>query len=369
MATNLLEMFTDAIGDQIASQASQYLGESESGTKSALGMLLPALLGGVAKHGSTVSGAADLLKTLGGAQLDTGLLGNLAGLFSGGGRTDALVSLGTTLVKGVFGDKAGSLVDTVASLTGLKSSSSSSLLYMAAPLLFGLIKKFVAERGLDATGLMKILAEQVGFLKGKVDDRVTGALGLGSLFDEPVRQTADALRSTRGAPPPVAEEKSLLGKLLPWLLIGAGVLAALAMLRNCKPQAPSEQGVVSAPAPAAMTPRAAPAPAVALPAKIYFAVGAAAIDVEGKDTLNTVGAAAKQQGFNLDITGYTDKTGDIAKNEALAKQRALAVRDALIAAGVAPTQINMKPPATWSGTTTGSGSDAEARRVDVSRSP
>lgn len=374
MAINLLEMFTDAVGDQLVSQASKFLGESESGTKSALDLLVPALLGGVAKQGSSLTGAADLLKTLAGSEVSTDLLGNLAGLFSGGGKTDTLVTLGTSLVRGLLGDKAGSLVDTVASITGLKSSSSSNLLYMAAPLLFGLVKKLVGDRGLDAAGLMKLLAEQVGLLKGKVDNRVTGALGLGSLFDEGVKGVAQTARTAAGAysaKPEPEPEKSLLGKLLPWLLIGAGVLAALAALRNCQPQAPTEQAVVApAPAPKVVAPTPAPAPAAAaLPAKVYFAVGSPALDAQGKSTLATVATQVKQLGYKVDITGYTDKTGDVALNEELAKQRAVAVRDTLIAGGVAPGQITMKPPTQWTGTTTGSGNDAEARRVDVTRSP
>ena len=44
------------------------------------------------------------------------------------------------------------------------------------------------------------------------------------------------------------------------------------------------------------------------------------------------------------MTGCTDKTGDVAKNEALGKNRAAAVRDALKAAGVAEASVEMKPP-------------------------
>jgi outer membrane protein OmpA-like peptidoglycan-associated protein len=61
------------------------------------------------------------------------------------------------------------------------------------------------------------------------------------------------------------------------------------------------------------------------------------------------------------VSGFTDATGDAALNEALAKQRALAVRDALKAAGVAEDKVELKKPETL----TGSGNNAEARRVEV----
>jgi len=61
------------------------------------------------------------------------------------------------------------------------------------------------------------------------------------------------------------------------------------------------------------------------------------------------------------VGGYTDSTGDPAKNEALAKQRAAAVSAALKAAGIADDKVEMKKPEAQ----TGSGSNAETRRVEV----
>jgi cytochrome c5 len=111
---------------------------------------------------------------------------------------------------------------------------------------------------------------------------------------------------------------------------------------------------------------AAPAPAVAassgaLPAKIYFDQGKAALTGEGKKAIADTAAVLKGGKDAVDITGYTDKTGNLALNLELAKDRAKAVRDALIVAGVAKDRINMKPPVE----TTGTGADKEARRVEI----
>jgi len=365
MAINLLEMLGDALGDQVASHASQFLGESETGTKSALGVILPALLGGLAKAGSTEEGAGGLLKTLTGLDIDTGLLSNLAGLFGGADRTSSLITMGSQLVGGLFGDKTESILGTIASLTGLKSpSSSSNLVYMAAPLVFGFLKKWVAEKNLDAGGLMRLLAEQTGFLKGKVDDRLIGALGLtpllgGASKDRPA-SSKPALVTTAAAE--ADEGGSMLGKLLPWVLVLGGLIGAASYLRGCQPGEPTATGPVVTPAPVTA---AIPGTAVILPAKVYFDTGSAAIGAEGKATIDNAAARIKAQGVAVDITGYTDKTGDMAVNEELAKQRAKAVRDALLAAGVPDGSINMKPPMAI--TTTGSGTDAEARRVEISK--
>ena len=61
------------------------------------------------------------------------------------------------------------------------------------------------------------------------------------------------------------------------------------------------------------------------------------------------------------VSGFTDASGDPAKNAVLAKDRAMAVRDALKAAGIAEDKIELKKPET----TTGTGDASSARRVEV----
>ena len=152
---------------------------------------------------------------------------------------------------------------------------------------------------------------------------------------------------------------------LPWL-IGAAVLLFLWNLLSGKSTptpAPAPTAAVTAPAPAP-----APAPAMAavsLPAKVYFEVGAAAIGADGSKTIGAVADMIKKDGLKVTVTGYTDKTGDVAKNEELAKSRASAVRDALKAAGVAEANIEMKPPMFVE--VGAAGGDAEARRVEINK--
>ena len=114
----------------------------------------------------------------------------------------------------------------------------------------------------------------------------------------------------------------------------------------------------AAPVPAA-SPAAAPA---ALPAAVFFDSGKAAVSADSKKTLDDIVAHLKANAAaKVEVTGYTDKAGNLAQNMELAKQRAVGVRDALVAAGVAKERINMKPPATVE-----AGDDAkQARRVDI----
>ncbi len=94
--------------------------------------------------------------------------------------------------------------------------------------------------------------------------------------------------------------------------------------------------------------------------KFYFASGKADLAAGAGDALADVIKGA-QAGRKLVISGFHDATGSAAKNAELAKLRAMAVRDALKAAGVAEQKIELKKPEQM----TASGSDAEARRVEV----
>jgi len=95
--------------------------------------------------------------------------------------------------------------------------------------------------------------------------------------------------------------------------------------------------------------------------KFYFASGKSELAGGATAALVDVIKGA-QAGRKLVISGYHDATGSAAKNAELARQRAVAVRDALKASGVADDKIELQKPEAL--TTTGS--DAEARRVEVS---
>lgn len=127
----------------------------------------------------------------------------------------------------------------------------------------------------------------------------------------------------------------------------------------------------------AMAPAAATAPMVAVVAedvasvkveggvvKFYFATARADVAPGANEALAEV-VKAVGEGKRAIISGFHDATGDAAKNADLAKQRAFAVRDVLKALGVAEDRMELKKPEE----TQGSGSNAEARRVEVTVLP
>ncbi|MDI1269682.1 MAG: OmpA family protein [Polaromonas sp.] len=130
--------------------------------------------------------------------------------------------------------------------------------------------------------------------------------------------------------------------------------------------------VVAAPVPAAPAPAEVPAPSAQAVSdaasitveygvvKFYFSSGKADLAPGAGAALVDVVRAAGT-GKKVVIAGFHDPKGNAAANAALARQRALAVRDALKAAGVKDSQITLQKPEQ----VVGSGSDAEARRVEI----
>lgn len=95
--------------------------------------------------------------------------------------------------------------------------------------------------------------------------------------------------------------------------------------------------------------------------KFYFASGKAELATGASEALLDVVKGA-QAGRKVAISGFHDATGNAAQNTDLARQRALAVRDTLMAAGLQESQIELNKPEQIAG----AGSDAQARRVDIS---
>jgi K(+)-stimulated pyrophosphate-energized sodium pump len=94
--------------------------------------------------------------------------------------------------------------------------------------------------------------------------------------------------------------------------------------------------------------------------KFYFA--SAKFDLAtGADAALADLAKGVASGKKAVVSGFTDSTGDPAKNAELAEQRARAVGAALRAVGIDEDKIEMKRPEV----ATGSGSNADARRVEV----
>ncbi|MET0218935.1 MAG: DUF937 domain-containing protein [Burkholderiales bacterium] len=181
MSTNILEMMMSSVGGDFATQAGKFLGASEGMTKAAMGTVFPSLLGAVMQQGSTPAGATSLMNAMNSPSIGTDLGASMTKMFSGGPAANELMTLGTNLVKGLFGDKFSSVTEAAASASGLGSGAIQKMFAMGAPLLLGFLKNQVAAGKLDTNGFMTLLEGQRDFVKSGLDSGLASLLGLGSL--------------------------------------------------------------------------------------------------------------------------------------------------------------------------------------------
>lgn len=359
MVSNLIEMFMGGSAKELSSLASSLLGESAENTSQSITKLIPLVLGGMAQKAATTTGASDLFKMVTSPNIDAGISGNLCNLLAGDVQNNPIIKSGIGITASLFGaDKANGLISSLASGSGISSSSASSLVGMVMPLIFGGLKHVVNDQSLDAHSLSNLLLGQKDFLKKAAIDRgLLNAIGIPSTdallnklpvsIDAGKAAISGATTASASAVSANAAKNSLLMKWLPW--VGAAVVAFLLwnVFSAKKPEAPK--------IPAAMS--------FQYPGKVYFAKDSKDLDDEAKKVVTTLHNALKKDPSKLFITGFTDKTGDENFNAELAKNRAIAVKEALVIAGVKEESIELKKPEF----VTGAQNDQEARRVDINR--
>ena len=372
MGINLLDMVKQQVMGSVTEKAAALLGESPAATSKALGAALPAVLGGVANQSTSISGAENLLQMFGGGQHDGSVMDSIGSLLGGGSATQGLMSSGSSIISSLFGNKVGGITDFLASYAGIKSSSASSLMSLAAPLIMGSIGKQMGG-GSSVSSIMSLLGSQVPHIAAALPAGMSSVLGLSNLNLSTPPPMMDRIKTMETQ---VVQEASgfNFSKILPWLLLGLAALLAFYFVRSCnsKPEVP----MVTAPveAPKMETPKVVekqkkilklpngdieveagtfldklydevtgntldPAKGIAFD-HLNFATGSAAISEDSKGQLNDLSKimmAFPKVGISVD--GHTDNVGDAAANLKLSKERASAVEKYLISKGVADARI------------------------------
>jgi len=377
MNVDVLSSLSSAFSGPIVKQLSGYLGEPEAGTRSALGSIGPALLGILMQKSTSSSGAGEVFRTVTGSSIDSGIVGKLSSLLGNRSNLEPLISGGDEMVGSLLGNRAGGVTHAVSQVSGISPSSATALFSIAAPVLLGFLKKTVGQGNLDAGGLSRLLLGQRNSLeRAGLDSRVTSALGFGSLTNwlgsvpgptpttaEPTEPRATATpvgtTPTYTPPPPTMHPRARRG-WVPWAVMGALAIVAGLLWSNRNAQRTNVTSIPTA-SERAVDPSADVTQVAALPAKVYFESGEVLIDEPDRQTIAQLAQALQGIDGQVAVTGYADRTGSPEQNLELAKDRATAVREVLVAEGVDEDQIVMSPPTF----VTGSGEDAEARRVEI----
>jgi len=401
MVENLIETIQNSLTSKLAGDASTYLGESGATTRSAITAAIPAVLAGLAQQSSTAAGAAQLFNTITSPQVDSGLADGLGGWLGGGTKTAGLLAQGSSLLRGVFGERTGSVTEAISSLSGMKMSSASTLLGLAVPAIFAWLKRYLTQGRLDASTLASTLAGQGEYLRPHLDDRVTSALGfatpaalLASLTSgmtgtaaAAAGRAADTARAVgAGAARTVntayAATSGAVDRALPepierrgwfWGLLAAAAVVLLALFSYWRTPVQQTASTVQNAASTAASTAARAIKSLDLPGGVKinvtqggfvdslaaflasgdftsgrsftfddlrFETGSATLTADSDRQLDALAAVLKAYGdVNVNVAGYTDNVGDAAQNRKLSADRAAAVKTALVTKGIAATRI------------------------------
>lgn len=224
---NLIDLLKDQIGSAVVNKAAEYLGESTSNTESALGSIMPAVLGGVINQASTTDGVKSLMGLFSKGSEHTDLLGNLGNILGQTGGFDKILNMGGPIIKMLFGNKTEGIFDMISNAAGVKKSSASGLMSLVAPVVMGLLSKKVSSEGLGISGIANFLMGQAGSVKSALPAGFANQLGFSNL--------GDFLGDNKGGAQP-AGSSSGLGKYFPWLLGLLALMLALYFLKSCNKQ-------------------------------------------------------------------------------------------------------------------------------------
>jgi outer membrane protein OmpA-like peptidoglycan-associated protein len=355
MSFDILESIGALFPPGLTRQASTALNEPEGNVKSAIRSGSAALLAGVMGEATDPVRSRSLFQTLIGNQVDASIDRKLPAMLGDRSQFQSLQTSGETFIGSIFGSRANGVTNALSEVAGVKPSTAASLLATVAPVLMGLLKGRVLQGGLNAGGLSALLLGQRESLeRAGLDDRLTGAMGFGSLssmlssFGRP-----EVARDVEDFRHPVDTPRAQRSQMRwwPWAVAAALIAVIAAALigrfgdraRTSVAQSRTAERLVLA------------------STSVYFDTGQTTLDEADRAAVSSIAQAAQASGHSVTLTGYTDPSGDRAQNEGIARDRANAVRTALIASGLPESKIVMQPPAD----VTGSGSDAQARRVEI----
>jgi outer membrane protein OmpA-like peptidoglycan-associated protein len=225
MSFNLIDSAKSLFTNEMVSNLSSNLGESESGVAKAISGILPSVLGGLVNKASDNDGAGVVAK-MAQESHSSGILGNLEGFLGNDG--GGLMNKGAGVLSGLFGGKLDGLSGLISNFSGIKSSSVSSLMSMAAPAVLGMIGKHANNSNLGASGIASLLNSQKDNIAAAMPAGLNLSPVLGNFGGDVTNMAKTATASATNYANQTSEKSGAAKKiLLPLLILAAVAIAAV----------------------------------------------------------------------------------------------------------------------------------------------
>jgi outer membrane protein OmpA-like peptidoglycan-associated protein len=352
MATNIIEVANSLFTPDVVSNISSLIGETPAKTGQALGTVVPTLAGVACNEASTPGGASKLFSLISSTKVPDEMQTNLAGLLAGGTARDSLLNTGSSLISSVLGDRAGAVAKLVADSTGIRFSSASTLLNLAAPLFFGVLGRHLTTSGITASGLSSFLSGNRDNVLRAIPSGLGNALGLNSDSNICGAAPVPAVR-----PVAVAEAEKKGFPIWWWLLPLLLIIAGLLWWRSCNAPAGPKMASITLPCGTKLSVEEglftynlanfmlkgsdSDLPKTFVFDHLNFDSATTNLTSESQPTVTDLIAIMKcYPNMSVKLEGHTDSTGDPQANKTLSLNRAEAVKALLVAGGIDAARID-----------------------------
>lgn len=242
---DILGLIKDKLTDSVIEKVSNFLGEHPENIGSALNGAVPIVLGGIMRNASNDEETGKVMDVLKDGGHTGEILDDLPSLLGNFDKTQLLITIGSNIFNHFTGSKSNSIVEKLSALTGIRKTSASSLVGLAAPLVLGALGKVVNKEGLGVSGLTRLLADQRESVFGALPPAIANQLNFKST-------TSTVKPESEEKPKDINKDTKVTKGFLswiPWILIGLVFLAGLAYFwkyrKSVKPTEPAiEVGVL-----------------------------------------------------------------------------------------------------------------------------
>jgi outer membrane protein OmpA-like peptidoglycan-associated protein len=369
LSAELLEFVSRAVGPDFAAQVARCIGEDEVRTETAFKLLFSAAVRRIARAAESREATERLFARLHGQKVAVDLSESLAVILGDGGRrAGAPHAAADQAAHALFGQKAGSLVLSVGSATGMAFDSVWRLACLVTPFAYAAVADYCSRRDLDAAGLRSLLAtERNGARRShrrRLDRalRKSGGRAIEAAFEGGVHALSRA-RAALGGLRSRIPELATARFVLPALAVAALSATAIIAVDTDHPQIPTAnaaglRAVASVTLPDGQRlelPRAGAVDRMVAFLSEDGVRGERVFMLDGMrfdDRSATLRSASRPQleqvaavlaafpAARVDIAAPVDRGDDPNLERAFAEQRALAVRAALGALGVRQSRMS-----------------------------
>lgn len=221
---DILGLIKDKLTDSVIDKVSNFLGEDPENIGSALNSSVLIVLGGIMRNALIDEETDKVMNVLRDGGHTGEILDDLSILLENFDKTQLLITIGTNIFNHFAGSKTNSIVEKLSLLSGIRKTSASSLVGLAAPLVLGALGKVVNKEELQVSGLTRLLAYQQESVFGVLPPAIANQLNF--------KNSSLSVKSEKEEKPQEVKIESTESKgiisMIPWILVSIIFLAGLA---------------------------------------------------------------------------------------------------------------------------------------------